>query len=117
LLRIEELQRWRLPRARLVVLAACETAVGNVFRGEGAVSLARPFLRAGAASVIGSLWRVDDRTARPVIVMLHRSFVRSGDAVEALRTAQLGLLNGSDPTGALARSWGSFIAMGTAAPR
>ena len=37
--------------AELVVLAACETAVGSVFRGEGPISLARPFLSAGASTV------------------------------------------------------------------
>ena len=47
-------------RARLVVLSACETALGREIRGEGLFSLTRGFLQAGASRVLVSLWKVDD---------------------------------------------------------
>lgn len=50
--------------AELIVLSGCETGYGQIISGEGALSLARPFLIAGAESVISTLWKIDDhRTA------------------------------------------------------
>ena len=51
--------------AELVVLSACETALGREVRGEGLVSgLPRAFLHAGAARVLVSLWEVGDPSTR-----------------------------------------------------
>ena len=51
-------------QADLVVLSGCETGQGRIVAGDGAMSLARPFLIAGADQVLSSLWKVDDhRTA------------------------------------------------------
>lgn len=51
-------------QAELVVLSGCETGQGRIIAGDGAMSLARPFLIAGAEQVLSSLWKVDDhRTA------------------------------------------------------
>jgi CHAT domain-containing protein/tetratricopeptide (TPR) repeat protein len=59
-LRLHEIFGLRLS-ADLVVLSACQTAVGKEVRGEGLMSLSRAFMYAGAVSVIGSLWKVDDQ--------------------------------------------------------
>jgi hypothetical protein len=39
----------------VVILAACESSVGAVRRGEGVLSLARGFFEAGAKAVVGTL--------------------------------------------------------------
>jgi CHAT domain-containing protein len=49
--------------ADLVCLAACSTARGPVFEGEGVASLAYAFLMAGSRAVIGTLWTLDDLDA------------------------------------------------------
>ena len=59
-LRLHEIFGLRLS-ADLVVLSACQTAVGKPIKGEGLMSLTRGFMYAGAASVIASLWKVDDQ--------------------------------------------------------
>ena len=46
--------------ADLVVLSACETAVGALEGEEGIANLSRAFLLAGARTVISTLWQVDD---------------------------------------------------------
>ncbi|MCH8477930.1 MAG: CHAT domain-containing protein [Wenzhouxiangella sp.] len=63
-LRPSEIADLRL-HAELVVLSGCETGHGRILPGSGALSLARPFLAAGAEQVLASLWKIDDgRTAR-----------------------------------------------------
>jgi CHAT domain-containing protein len=83
--------KWRL-RADVVMLSACETAVGQVRRYEGMFGLARAFLFAGARSVGASLWRVDDVSTAQLMGAFYREYVRGVPKVEALRRAQVELL-------------------------
>lgn len=53
--------------APLVVLTACETAAGNLQKGEGVVSLARVLISKGVKGIVASRWKVDDAVA-PVFV-------------------------------------------------
>jgi CHAT domain-containing protein len=59
---VREIYRLRLS-ARLVVLSACESGVGEVRAGDEVVGLARGFLAAGTPNLIASLWNVHDRSA------------------------------------------------------
>ncbi|MDZ7344382.1 MAG: CHAT domain-containing protein [candidate division KSB1 bacterium] len=43
-----------------VVLSACEMGLGKIARAEGLIGLARGFLYASAASLLMSLWRMND---------------------------------------------------------
>jgi len=108
-----EIAGLRLPRTRLVILAACSTAAGTVSPGEGVVSVARPFLAAGVPVVVASQWDVDDRATEQLFLAFHRAFVESHDAVAALRTAQLSLLRGSNRVFATPQHWSAFAALGT----
>jgi CHAT domain-containing protein len=56
----EILGEWDLD-ADLVTLSACESGLGKETPGEGYVGLASAFLRAGARSLLVSLWPVNDR--------------------------------------------------------
>ncbi len=48
--------------ADMVVLSACNTGFGKVIAGEGLLGLQRSFLKAGASSVLVSLWSIYDRS-------------------------------------------------------
>jgi CHAT domain-containing protein len=110
-----EIARIRFPRTRVVVLAACSTASGVVSRGEGVVSVARPFLGAGVPLVVASQWDVDDRATEQLTLAFHRELAKSGDPVRALRAAQLAMLRSGDTLQALPENWGAFVAVGTTA--
>ena len=88
-------------RADLVVLSACQSALGREVRGEGMMGMTRGFFYAGAERVLVSLWNVNDR----VTVELMRRFYR-GMLVEGLSpAAALAGGPGRDPApGALAGS-------------
>jgi CHAT domain-containing protein len=107
-----ELANRRLEAVRLVVLAACRTAAGPTLRGEGVLNLARPFMAAGVPAVIGTLWDVDDRASRRLLVEFHRQIARGLTPVEALRQAQLGLIASDDPLLRTPASWSGFVAIG-----
>jgi len=72
LLTVPEIADLRL-REKVVVLAACESSVGAVRRGEGVLSLARAFFEGRATAVVGTLGLVRDADA----VVLFRDFYDS----------------------------------------
>src|SRR6185503_10291663 len=58
-LRLYDIYNLKL-NADLVVLSACQTALGKEIKGEGLVGLTRGFMYAGAPRVVASYWRIDD---------------------------------------------------------
>ena len=99
-----------LRHVRLVVLAACETANGPVARGEGGLSLARPFLAAGVPLVLGTAWPVRDADDT-VLVDFHRLFARGMAAAAALRQAQIMFMKRSDGLASVSQ-WAAYQLIG-----
>lgn len=98
--------------ARLAVLSACETALGEQVPGEAGadlMTLAHAFSDAGTKSIVASLWRVYDPATRDFMVALHKALLRAGPA-EALNAAQLALLK--NPGTAHPFYWAPFILIG-----
>jgi CHAT domain-containing protein len=87
-----------LSAVELVVLSACETALGQAAGGEGLLGLERAFQAAGARTVVASLWRVNDDATRVLMSEFYRNlWTRRLGRLESLRAAQLGLLRGNYP--------------------
>jgi CHAT domain-containing protein len=95
-LRPEKLAGVRLPGGSVVVLSACDTFAGRVYRGEGPMALARPFLAAGASSVIATLWPVTDRAAEAVARAIHEG-LSAGLSPAAAVAAAVRTLSGTHP--------------------
>lgn len=94
-----EISRLRLRPSAVVVLAGCNTARGERRAAEGVSSVAHGFLSAGAASVIATLWPIDDRDAARFFPRVHRRLAAGMSAAEALRGAQLeSIQRGDVPT-------------------
>lgn len=78
--------------ADLVVLSGCRTALGREVRGEGLIGLTRGFQYAGAARVVASLWRVEDRATAALMTLFYRAMWEEGlSPAAALRQAQIRL--------------------------
>jgi CHAT domain-containing protein len=76
--------------ADLVVLSACQTALGKEMTGEGLVGLTRGFIYAGAPRVVATLWRIDDRATADFMSNFYQAMlVRHERPAAALRSAQL----------------------------
>ena len=80
-------------RADLVVLSACQTALGQEVRGEGLIGPARAFLFAGVPRVIGSLWKTDDEATAELMFRFYQALLGPAHPTVsgALRTAQLSM--------------------------
>ena len=110
LLRAHEIHRLRLG-ADLVVLSACETALGREVRGEGLYGLARGFLYAGAPRVIASLWSVRDEATAQLMSRFYAAMIRDGlTPSAALRRAQVSLQ--AEPRWASPFYWAGFVLQG-----
>jgi CHAT domain-containing protein len=90
----EILRTWKLD-ADLVVLSACQTAVGVHTQEEGFLGFAQALLLAGARSVVLTLWKVDDAATTFLMTRFYENLLgaRQGltqpmQKVEALREAQ-----------------------------
>ena len=78
----------RLRGAR-IVLAACETAAAaRTDRSVGAADLAGAFLRGGAASVVATLWKIDDVGGQEFFVKVHRGLAMGQPPAVAVAAAQ-----------------------------
>ena len=75
--------------ASLVVLPACESVLASNTEGDELFGIARGFLYAGAPSLVGSLWPVQDEQTAQLMVAFYSALRRGLGAAAALREAQL----------------------------
>lgn len=97
LLQPREIGQFRL-NAGVVILSACDTAVGPTLGQEGVLNIARAFLLAGAKSVITTLWAVSDATATAVMRRFYENVAAGQDVAEALTRSKASVIEqfGSD---------------------
>ncbi|HKV40181.1 MAG TPA: CHAT domain-containing protein [Blastocatellia bacterium] len=101
-----------MPRTRLVVLAACESGLGEYYKGEGIVSVVRPFIAASVPMVVASLWPVESDSTAQLMVAFERMRKNGGkQTASALRDAQCQMIN----TDAYSHPyyWAAFVAIGS----
>jgi CHAT domain-containing protein len=97
--------------ALLVVLSACETGSGKMYKGEGVTGLTRAVMYAGTPAVLASLWKVDDIATKELMVKFYRNMLeKKMDKVEALRQAKLELIKNKRYSSPL--FWSAFVMYG-----
>lgn len=105
---LHDILTWRL-QADLVVLAACDTAVGHVHAGDEQMGLPHAFLIAGARSLLASLWPVDDALAATFLAAFYQALAaEGGHPSRALTMARQAVAE----SGALPLAWGAFTLIG-----
>ncbi|MCC6779570.1 MAG: CHAT domain-containing protein [Hyphomicrobiales bacterium] len=100
--------------ADLVTLSACDTGTGTVHGQEGVASLIRPFLAAGARTVVANLWDADDAFSLSLMREFYRELATGADVGESLRGAKLKMRQQFGPV-AVPKLWSGILVSGDAA--
>lgn len=109
-LELREVYGLDLGQTELVVLSACETQVGASYGGDEISSLNRAFLYAGTATVVASLWKVDDDATRLLMTRFYEALDQGAGPAQALGLAQAAVR--ADPSFAAPFYWSAFVLTG-----
>jgi CHAT domain-containing protein len=96
----------------LLVLSACQTAVGPIQQGEGVMSLARAFQYSGAARVLSTLWQADDRAGGEISKAFFAGLQAELPAETALQQARQQWLNQADNQHSHPYYWANYVLIG-----
>ena len=110
-LHAEELRCLDLRACRLATLSICNGGLYRFGPGDEPYGLMPAALLAGAENVVGTLWPLEDETARPFMIEFYRHVLSAGPA-EALRRACLRFIS----DGALLSHWAGFVGVGPGRP-
>lgn len=92
-----DVKDWNLPNVDLVVLSACETGLGGFGDGKEILGFGYRMQQIGAKAAIASLWKVDDPSTSQLMQLFYENLATGTmTKSEALRKAQLKLLNGNN---------------------
>lgn len=83
----EEISYLDLSNTKLLVLSACETAIGQDMK-EGFGGLVKAFKNAGVKSILASLWRVSDVPTANLMISFYKYLMGGEDIHSALLKAQ-----------------------------
>lgn len=75
-------------KAELLVLSACETAIGEIAEGEGIMSLSRAWAATGVKSIVSTLWRIDDQFTSDFMTQFYREISKGESKSNALWNAK-----------------------------
>ncbi|WP_437754610.1 CHAT domain-containing protein [Sorangium sp. So ce1389] len=109
---LAEIQRKRLDRLRVAVLASCWTSGAAVLPGGELVCLPAAFLRAGARGVLAPLWMVDDVQSAVFMADFYRAAAESPPP-QALARVQRAWLRSGDGRRSTAFHWAAYIHHGS----
>ncbi len=93
-----------------MTLSACDTANGKLEGEEGIDGPAEAFLLAGAKSVVGALWDVEDSATKSLMKAFYSHLAQGQDKASALRKAKLDYLQRS--ANSAAALWAPFTLIG-----
>ena len=99
----KEIARLDLRGLDLLTLSACQTGLGDI-TGEGVFGLQRAFKKAGAQSILMSLWKVDDDATQMFMTRFYENYlIKKMLKSEALLDAQKYLRSKNE------KDWAAFI--------
>lgn len=107
ILTAQEISRLDLRGLDLVVLSACETALGDI-TSEGVMGLQRGFKKAGAQTIVMSLWKVADEQTMQFMTEFYRLLSLGSGKRQAFKGAQQ-YLREAYPEQSEKPFWSAFI--------
>lgn len=98
----------------LVVLSACETGIGKLYKGEGSMSISRGFQLAGAQNLLFSLWKVNDYTTSVFMDSFYHNIKKGQSYLEANANAKRDFLKNPEISNAKKSPyyWSAFVYYG-----
>ena len=87
ILTAQEISKIDLRGLDLVVLSACETALGDI-TSEGVMGLQRGFKKAGAQTIVMSLWKVADEPTQQFMTEFYRLITEGNSKRKSFKGAQ-----------------------------
>jgi len=108
-LRAADIARERID-ARLVFLATCGSAGGRIVSGEGVLGVSSAFVSAGSASIVATLWPVDDRVTAGLVERFYAELEQGATVGAALGRAQEAVAR--EPATAHPFYWAGFVLIG-----
>jgi CHAT domain-containing protein/Tfp pilus assembly protein PilF len=112
-LNLRELREWKLPNTQLIVLSACQTAIGGVVgSGEEILGFGYQIQRTGARAAIASLWTVSDQGTQMLMGNFYTQLQKGNNIINSLRQAQLSLLQTKQSELQHPYFWSAFILIG-----
>jgi len=111
-LRLSELMSEKKPFAKLIVLSACETGTGQLYRGEGVFSFNRGFAALGIPSSVSNLWSVDNVSTYHLTELFYKYLARGLPFDDALQKAKLEFIEESPREKSLPYYWAATILAG-----
>ncbi|MFD0989371.1 CHAT domain-containing protein [Mariniflexile jejuense] len=102
----------------LVVLSACETGIGKLYKGEGAMSIARGFQYAGAENLVFTLWQINDLSTSQIMQSFYENYSDSKSAFFANQQSKIDYLKNETISNAKKSPyyWSSFVYYGKLEP-
>lgn len=100
----------------LVTLSGCETGLALSSGGDEQLGLGRAFLAAGAASLVISLWPVEDNATNKLMIRFYQNLLKGASKVQALRAAQRDLLQQEEFETTHPYFWAAFRLVGDPGP-
>ena len=92
----------------LVSLSACETGLGDI-TGDGVFGLQRGFKKAGANSILMSLWKVDDDATCELMTEFYRNWMNGKTKHDALELAKEMVRSQKEKGWDNPKYWAAFI--------
>ena len=108
ILTANEISQIDLHNVDLVVLSACESALGDI-SSEGVFGLQRGFKKTGAKTILMSLDKVDDEATRILMVEFYRNLMSGKTKHQSLKDAQKYLRQVENGKYDKPEYWASFI--------
>ena len=97
-------------KAELLVLSACETAIGGIAEGEGVMSLSRAWAATGVKSIVSTLWRIDDQFTSEFMMEFYKRMKNGESKSVAVWNTKKRFIN--DEVYQQPYYWASFTLMG-----